>query len=292
MDRVAALILLLAVVEALHLTVPRHQMASVIHNTLPAELFMQHEFLALRSKADYVSRVAQGSADGLSKLAQQSETTIDQLKEVLTAEGQNIYHGQTSCPPILSFNRSHIGAAIAAVETSNQRMVDYLPGCQGCPGDAVEATYEIQNMTYNYTGYVNQTLNGEFCGESELKETPSGLVDINNSYFKNNLRAPNWYYGSTTGSDYKLAMFKKAATFNLTDCPLSAPFVKPNEQICFDCPSDSIFNLGSHSCDSCPPGRILNVHTSTCDICLGERKFLGGKLWCQPCKLSDGQLFN
>jgi len=45
------------------------------------------------------------------------------------------------------------------------------------------------------------------------------LVDVSKSYFKNNLAANNWYYGSTSKSDYKIKMFKRSASFNLTSCP-------------------------------------------------------------------------
>jgi hypothetical protein len=78
-------------------------------------------------------------------------------------------------------------------------------------------------------------------------------VNLNNSFFKNNLNAKNWFYGSTTASDYKIYLFKRASTFNLTNCPLDTPFVKDDQQVCFNCPEGSIFDLGSQACDTCHP---------------------------------------
>ena len=58
---------------------------------------------------------------------------------------------------------------------------------------------------------------------------------MNSSYFKNNLKAENWYYGSTTASDFKIYMFKRSASYNLTSCPLATPFVNDHDQVCFNC---------------------------------------------------------
>lgn len=71
------------------------------------------------------------------------------------------------------------------------------------------------------------------------------MVNLNQSYFKNNLAAQNWFYGSITKSDYKILMFKRSATYNLTNCPINAPFVKLSEQVCFNCANGSIYDLGA-----------------------------------------------
>jgi hypothetical protein len=54
------------------------------------------------------------------------------------------------------------------------------------------------------------------------------MVDLNLSYFRNNLESQNWYYGSTTLADYKIYLFKRAVTYNLTSCPITTPFVRGN----------------------------------------------------------------
>jgi len=77
------------------------------------------------------------------------------------------------------------------------------------------------------------------------------MVNLNLSFFKNNLKANNWYYGSTTPSDYKIYIFKLSSTYNFTSCPIDKPFVKEHEQICFNCPQGSMFNLGKQDCDLC-----------------------------------------
>ncbi len=35
----------------------------------------------------------------------------------------------------------------------------------------------------------------------------TGIVDLSNSLYKDNLKAKNWYYGSITEEQYKLRMF-------------------------------------------------------------------------------------
>jgi hypothetical protein len=72
---------------------------------------------------------------------------------------------------------------------------------------------------------VNKTLDGEYCNKT-VEQRAVGLVEVSKSYLKNNLDARNWYYGSTTKSDYKIKIFKKSASFNLTSCPLQKPFVR------------------------------------------------------------------
>jgi hypothetical protein len=70
-------------------------------------------------------------------------------------------------------------------------------------------------------------MDGVYCDQDKVKgEKARGIVNLNGSYFKNNLKAENWYYGSTTASDYKIYIFKRSSSYNLTNCPLETPFVK------------------------------------------------------------------
>jgi hypothetical protein len=125
-------------------------------------------------------------------------------------------------------------------------------------------------MTGSYILRLNQTLDGQFCPPpSSLGESALGMVNLNLSFFRSNLAAPNWYYGSTTASDYKIYLFRRSTTYNLTSCPLSRPFVQDSEQICYNCPAGGLFNLGSQKCDTCPSDAILNVKTGACEPCKG-----------------------
>lgn len=44
---------------------------------------------------------------------------------------------------------------------------------------------------------MGETINSECCkGDYKFKpETPTGLVDLSNTIYKDNLNAKNWYYG-------------------------------------------------------------------------------------------------
>jgi len=105
-------------------------------------------------------------------------------------------------------------------------MVDFVLTCSGC--DFVRSNInQIQNLTQGYIKILNQTLDGKYCASrSPLLENVVGTVNLNMSYYKPNLIAKNWYYGSTTASDYKIYLFKRGSTFNLTTCPLNTPFVR------------------------------------------------------------------
>jgi hypothetical protein len=147
----------------------------------------------------------------------------------------------------------------------------------------------IQNLTNSYIQNLNKTMDGDYCPQNKTKgEQARGVVNLNGSYFKSNLKADNWYYGSTTASDYKIYMFKRSASYNLTNCPLETPFVRDDEQVCFYCPEGSIFNLGMQKCDTCKSDEILNIQSGQCDKCLGEKKVEKGALICKLCVLAEG----
>jgi hypothetical protein len=140
---------------------------------------------------------------------------------------------------------------IVSIELNEKAAVQYLSTCIDCAFIA-NNLLNIQNQTGLYISNLNRTLDGFYCDTSRVNsESAKGLVNLNNSYFKCNLQAKNWYFGSTTASDYKMYMFKRSASYNLTSCPLATPFVKDSEQNCFDCPEGSIFNLGKQQCDTC-----------------------------------------
>ena len=123
-------------------------------------------------------------------------------------------------------------------------MVDFLATCLTCQFIANDV-YKIRNLTKAYISHLNSTLDGAYCNQNMASgQKAVGMVNLNLSYFKSNLNAKNWYYGSTTASDYKIYIFKLSSTYNLTNCPIETPYVKESEQICFNCPEGSIYNLG------------------------------------------------
>jgi hypothetical protein len=62
--------------------------------------------------------------------------------------------------------------------------------------------------------------------------------------YKNNLQASNWQYGNITEEQYRLQVFATSIKYNLTSCPLNAPYVNQKTLECFDCPRDSNYSLG------------------------------------------------
>jgi len=137
------------------------------------------------------------------------------------------------------------------LEEKEAAVENYMATCVDCSFVAND-TIQIKNLTSTYIHHLNETLDGVYCqNDAVSKEVAKGMVNLNNSYFKNNLKAKNWYYGSTTASDYKIYLFKRSSTYNLTNCPIEFPFVREKEQQCFNCAVGSIFNVGAEKCDTC-----------------------------------------
>lgn len=138
------------------------------------------------------------------------------------------------CPGVSTFNRTEIRRFLTYTERKEAAMSWYYSTCNDC-FFIIEDIDKLIDMTNVFFTLINKTLDGDYCDQT-LKETPVGMVDLNRSFFKNNLGAGGWYYGSTTKSDYKVKMFKLSSTYNLTNCPRDKPFVKDYLQLCFSCP--------------------------------------------------------
>lgn len=80
------------------------------------------------------------------------------------------------------------------------------------------------------------------------QQNQTGLVDISQSLYKNNLKSSNWIWGNTTEDIYKLEAFAAAIKYNLTDCPIEIPYVNSVTGQCFQCPVNLTYNLGKKTC--------------------------------------------
>ena len=198
--------------------------AAALHLDTPVPADFEAEFTAIKA---LVARVNQTSAVGDSEQSKFmatkcSEITIglDKLRETLVSYGLTITTSSRRCPGVTSFNRTELRRYITYIEVRETAAVAYLASCLNCSAVAADLR-QIQNLTNNYIQHLNATLDGQYCLPSRVSnERATGIVNLNSSYFKNNLRAKNWYYGSTTASDYKIYLFKRASTYNLTNCPI------------------------------------------------------------------------
>lgn len=84
---------------------------------------------------------------------------------------------------------------------------------------------------------MNQTVNAECCrGDYKfVPEKATGLVNVGNAIYKDNLAATNWFYGSTTEKEYALKRFELSTKFNLTSCPLDKPYADLLDNKCKKC---------------------------------------------------------
>ena len=116
---------------------------------------------------------------------------------------------------------------------------------------------------------MNSTLHSECCWVPKkiLPETPTGLVNVNMSYYKNNLNAPNWFYGNIKEQDYKYKIFSRATKYNLTNCPIETPYVLEENNICFPCDPKGAYNLGTKKCVNCAKGEHFNRTEKKCGKC-------------------------
>lgn len=143
-----------------------------------------------------------------------------------------------------------------------------------CTGDACANYKYIQEELKNMKAYTSsaQEILGSDCCHKKLEfkeEKPLGMVDLgSNVLYKDNLRARNWYYGSTNERDYRLQMFELTTKYNVSTCPLSRPFANYAQNRCEKCKDKgAIFNLGVRSCFYCGKLSYLNESNSLCDPC-------------------------
>lgn len=129
------------------------------------------------------------------------------------------------CPGVSTFNRTQINRYIRYTENRDRQLSLYYSTCTDCDFIIPDISKMIDD-TRTYFTLVNKTLNGDFCPIRVLNETAQGVVNLNRSYYKPNFKAANWYYGSIAKSDYKILMFKRSSSFNLTNCPIETPFVR------------------------------------------------------------------
>lgn len=117
----------------------------------------------------------------------------------------------------------------------------------------------------NYLDIITQILHSN-CTKipNELPpQNPTGLIDLSQSMFKNNLQAKNWIFGNITEEQYRLQVFANSIKYNLTSCPIDKPYVSSVTSKCFDCPSDAKFSLGANTC-ICPTELIYDANENEC----------------------------
>ena len=73
------------------------------------------------------------------------------------------------------------------------------------------------------------------------------------------MSAPNWYYGTTTKPAYVSSLRQLSKKNKLSPCPIDRPYVQKNQNVCFNCPSNALYNFGTQKCDSCAPGMVLDI---------------------------------
>ena len=145
------------------------------------------------------------------------------LKENMKQQGLIISKVNKYCAGVTTFNRTAVRKYLPYTEQHQEQLAALVARCNQCDS-FLDETRSLLNKTEDYFGLINATLDGDYCEKGAKGETATGLINLNHTYYKNNLGAKNWYYGSTTPSDYKILMFKMTTTFNLTTCPLATPY--------------------------------------------------------------------
>ena len=89
-------------------------------------------------------------------------------------------------------------------------------------------------IQYHYLISIENTINsGCLNPPYELpEEEATGLVNLADSTYKDNLKAPNWDVGDMTQEEYRKLVFEMTTQFNQTSCPIDYPFVNAEGDGC------------------------------------------------------------
>lgn len=161
--------------------------------------------------------------------------------------------------------KNFLRAQSDSANTALQTLKKELASCTKCT--ITDPLSQSQIRQENYIYVTNQITDSSCTNvpKSLTFQTPTGLVDLSQSNYKNNLNAKNWIFGNTTEDQYKMEVFASSIKYNLTDCPLEKPYVHPLTKDCFNCPEGLTFNLGTKSCDGCPTGSQFSLMTNNCE---------------------------
>ncbi len=150
------------------------------------------------------------------------------------------------------------------------------------------------SQSQNYLSIMNETINAECCKANYkfIAETPTGLVNLQGTIYKDNLNDKNWYYGDITQKDYTLKRFQLATKYNLTSCPIDMPYADLTQNKCGRCPQPGMyFNLGSRQCLSCGTANTyLNLTTGECQTCPARSFYNPVTRTCDTCPI--GSVYN
>lgn len=115
-----------------------------------------------------------------------------------------------------------------------------------------------------------------------------------NSLYKDNLKATNWIYGNITQDQYRMYLFTLSTQYNLTSCPLYAPYVDNSSKRCYACGGS--YNIGEKKCYPCPTGQHYNSTTSNCQqnpkACPAGTTLNQSTNKCDPIKCPPGESYN
>lgn len=104
---------------------------------------------------------------------------------------------------------------------------------------------------YNYLMAIKTTVDSGCLTRPPVipEENPTGLVNLAESLYKDNLKATNWVYGNVTEQEYKFYLFSISSKYNLTSCPIETPYVSYDEKSCIACAGT--YYVGQRKCVGC-----------------------------------------
>ncbi len=101
---------------------------------------------------------------------------------------------------------------------------------------------------------MKQELEADCCKSMKEipEETPSGLVNTNDSLYKDNLdAAKNWQYGNQTLDQYVYKTFEATTKYNMSACPAEKPYALSQYRGCTFCSDTKFFDLKIRICKEC-----------------------------------------
>jgi hypothetical protein len=148
---------------------------------------------------------------------------IQAIKKVLIHNSLLVNSYHKMCPKQGTFNSVQISRYLDYTIQKETIAVDIITRTPPLYS-LLSSAHKMFKAANKYVELVRKTMAGDYC--NQVAHPPPPVKPPVQLFFKNNLAASNWYYGTTTQARYIAKLEGMLAKHNLTNCPISKPYVR------------------------------------------------------------------